>query len=205
MPNFPVIAVRKMRLMYACNMFSFCFYKRSVRMQGRKIQNAHGKEIAKRDFKLLRNVLFNHVVFRYSVDCNEWNVSVDRWWNVTDRKLKYSEKNVSHSHCTLHDRERKIYLCVCIYIYILCMCIYLCICICIYILVHICTCIYIYLFFEHFYLGFRNPLSAVVDIQNITLQDAVHNFIAWYTLARNVGYLFEVRTWIWSVRQNISI
>ena len=32
-------------------------------MQGRKIQNAHGKETAKRDFKLLRNVLFNHVVF----------------------------------------------------------------------------------------------------------------------------------------------
>ena len=32
-------------------------------MQGRKIQNACGNEIAKRDFKLLRNVLFNRVVF----------------------------------------------------------------------------------------------------------------------------------------------
>jgi len=45
----PVIADRKMRLVLACKMYSFCFYKRSVRMQGRKSQNAHGKEIAKLD------------------------------------------------------------------------------------------------------------------------------------------------------------
>ena len=112
---------------------------------------------------------------------DEWNVSVDRWWSVTDRKLKSSEKNLTHSLFTLNDRERKIYLCIYIYLYV-CMSIYLCICICIYtcayMYVYIYIYIYIYTFFEQFYLGVRNPLSAVGDIQNIALQDVFHNFIA---------------------------
>ena len=107
-------------------------------------------------------------------------------------------------------------VCVCVYIYIyiyICVCgffyvctyvfIYMCICVCMYMCSCVCVCICI--FFEHFYLWVRNPLSAVVDIQNMTLQDASYNFITWYTLAWNVGSFFEVRTWIWSARQNISI
>ena len=76
---------------------------------------------------------------------DEWNVSVDRWWSVTDRKLKSSEKNLTHSLFTLNDRERKIYLCIYIYLYV-CMSIYLCICICIYTCAYMYVYIYIYIY-----------------------------------------------------------
>ena len=137
---------------------------------------------------------------------DEWNVSVDRWWSVTDRKTEVLGENLVPLPL-YPSRQRKknipiyIYMCVCIYIFV-CVCVNICVYAYVYIHVRICTCvcvcvciyIYIYTFFEHFYLGVRNPLSVVVDKQNITLQDAFHDFIALYSLARNVGSFFEVRT-----------
>ena len=148
---------------------------------------------------------------------HEWNVSVDHLWSVTDRKTEVLGENLV-PFPLYPSRQRKIYLyvwiyiCVCVFMYVylylyiyIYICVYACVCTCACVYVYIYIYLFIYLFFESFYLWVRNPLSAVVDIQNMTLQDAFHDFISWYTLAWNVGSFFEIRTWIWSARQNISI
>ena len=76
---------------------------------------------------------------------DEWNVSVDRWWSVTERKTEVLGENLVPVPL-YPSRQRKknipiyIYMCVCIYIFV-CVCVNICVYAYVYIHVHICTCV----------------------------------------------------------------